>query len=48
MIKIILTILSTALLAFAMLIWYGDGDWAMSAYLSIFALLLSNEGFVKC
>ena len=44
MLKTLLTLVSTALLITAMLIWYGGGDWAMSAYLSLFARLLANEG----
>lgn len=44
MLKTLLTLVSTALLVLTMLIWYGGGDWAMSAYLSLFAQLLSSDG----
>lgn len=42
--KTILSLVSTAMLLYSLLIWYGGGDWTMSAYLSLFGLLLSNEG----
>ena len=47
MLKTLLSLVSLAMLWLTMLIWYGGGDWAMSAYISLFALVLSNEGNIN-